>query len=108
MPYLMVESEERSDSPSKKKIRGIKNHSAEGSLKEFIPNKKVSYAWQPKWYPPGFPETTVTWELEEIDSNKTRVGVSSFRLYRKRRREIILYRTRQRLVLLLGSIRKTL
>ncbi len=44
----------------------------EGIVKEFIPNKKVSYTWQYK-DAPEFPETTVTWELEEIDGNKTRV-----------------------------------
>src|SRR5712692_6414847 len=42
----------------------------EGTVKEFIPNKKVSYTWQLK-DTPGFPETTVTWELEEIEANKT-------------------------------------
>jgi len=46
--------------------------SSEGIVKEFIPNKKVSYTWQFK-DAPEFPETTVTWELEEIDANKTRV-----------------------------------
>ena len=49
-----------------------RDHSAEGTVKEFIPNKKVSYTWQLN-DTPGFPETTVTWELEEIDGNKTRV-----------------------------------
>lgn len=44
----------------------------EGTVKEFIPGKKVSYTWQFK-DAPEFPETIVTWELEEIDHNKTRV-----------------------------------
>jgi uncharacterized protein YndB with AHSA1/START domain len=43
-----------------------------GTVIEFIPNKKVSYTWQLKDIP-DFPETTVSWELEEIDANKTRV-----------------------------------
>ena len=37
---------------------------------------------------PAFPETTVTWELEDIDGNKTRVELSSLRLYRKRRTKL--------------------
>src|SRR5437870_9120876 len=44
----------------------------EGTVKEFIPNKRVSYTWQFK-DAPEFPETTATWELEETDTNKTRV-----------------------------------
>jgi uncharacterized protein YndB with AHSA1/START domain len=44
----------------------------EGTIIEFIPNKKVSYTWhQPNI--PDFPKTVVTWELEEIADNKTRV-----------------------------------
>ena len=39
---------------------------------EFIPNKKASYTWQLK-DTPEFPDSTVTWELEEIDAIKTRV-----------------------------------
>jgi uncharacterized protein YndB with AHSA1/START domain len=52
-----------------------KEHStkhSEGIVKEFVPNKKVSYTWQPG-DKPGFPETTVTWELEEINLQKTKV-----------------------------------
>ena len=44
----------------------------EGTIKEFVPGKKVSYTWQFK-DTPEFPETIVTWELEEIDNNKTKV-----------------------------------
>jgi uncharacterized protein YndB with AHSA1/START domain len=44
----------------------------EGVITEFIPNKKVSYTWhEPNT--PDFPSTVVTWELEEIAYNKTRV-----------------------------------
>jgi uncharacterized protein YndB with AHSA1/START domain len=50
------------------------DYSPQGKVKEFIPNKKVSYTWQLK-DTPGFPETTVTWELEQIDPNKTRVNL---------------------------------
>jgi uncharacterized protein YndB with AHSA1/START domain len=44
----------------------------EGTVKEFIPSKKLSYTWRFN-DTPEFPETIVTWELEEIDHNKTRV-----------------------------------
>jgi len=44
----------------------------EGTIKEFIPGKKLSYTWQFN-DTPEFPETIVTWELEEIEHNKTRV-----------------------------------
>ena len=44
----------------------------EGTIIEFIPNKKISYTWQES-NTPDFPSTVVTWELEEIADNKTRV-----------------------------------
>lgn len=47
-----------------------RDYISEGTVKEYIPNKKISYTWQ---WNPEFPETTVTWELKEIDANKTRV-----------------------------------
>jgi uncharacterized protein YndB with AHSA1/START domain len=46
-----------------------RDYSPEGTIKEFILNKKVSYTWQLK-DTPEFPETTITWELEEIDAIK--------------------------------------
>jgi len=48
------------------------DYNPQGTVKELIPDKKVSYTWQLKDIP-EFPETTVTWELEKIDANKTRV-----------------------------------
>lgn len=44
----------------------------EGKILEIIPNKKVSYVWKYP-YSPNFPETIVTWDLEEISKNRTRV-----------------------------------
>ena len=44
----------------------------EGTIIEFIPNKKVSYTWR-QTNTPDFPRTIVTWELEEIADNKTQV-----------------------------------
>ena len=44
----------------------------EGTIIEFIPNKKISYTWR-QTNTPDFPRTIVTWELEEIADNKTQV-----------------------------------
>jgi uncharacterized protein YndB with AHSA1/START domain len=44
----------------------------EGEIIEFVPNKKLSYTWRPN-HIPNFPRTIVTWTLEEIGKNKTRV-----------------------------------
>src|ERR671939_431262 len=44
----------------------------EGTIIEFIPNKKVSYTWR-QTNIPDFPNTVVTWELEEMTDNKTQV-----------------------------------
>ncbi len=47
----------------------------EGRVVEFVPNKKLVYTW--KWNGmSGFPETRVSWELEELNKNKTRVGLA--------------------------------
>jgi len=47
----------------------------EGKVLEFVPNKKLSYTWQHKEIP-DFPETVVTWELEQVSKNKTRVKLT--------------------------------
>ena len=44
----------------------------EGTIIEFIPNKRISYTWQEP-NTPDFPRTVVTWELEKIEDDKTRV-----------------------------------
>ncbi|MGA9168084.1 MAG: SRPBCC domain-containing protein [Nitrososphaeraceae archaeon] len=49
-----------------------RDYIVEGSIIEFIPNKKISYTWQYKDIP-EFSETIVSWELEELERNKTRV-----------------------------------
>jgi uncharacterized protein YndB with AHSA1/START domain len=43
---------------------------AEGTVTEFILNKKISYTWENS-AEPDFPRTVVTWELEKIDNDKT-------------------------------------
>jgi uncharacterized protein YndB with AHSA1/START domain len=43
---------------------------AEGTVTEFILNKKISYTWENS-AEPDFSRTVVTWELEKIDNEKT-------------------------------------
>jgi uncharacterized protein YndB with AHSA1/START domain len=42
----------------------------EGTVTEFILNKKISYTWENS-AEPDFSRTVVTWELEKIDNEKT-------------------------------------
>ncbi|MFZ0328805.1 MAG: SRPBCC domain-containing protein [Nitrososphaeraceae archaeon] len=44
----------------------------EGVIVEITPNKKISYTWEHLTIP-DFPKTVVTWELEKIDENKTKL-----------------------------------
>jgi uncharacterized protein YndB with AHSA1/START domain len=52
-----------------------KNYYMEGTITQFVPNKRLSYSWKFK-DTPNFPETLVTWELEQISPNKTLVKLS--------------------------------
>ncbi|QLH08751.1 SRPBCC family protein [Candidatus Nitrosotenuis sp. DW1] len=47
----------------------------EGEIVEFVPNKKLAYTWIPMGIP-DFPRTIVTWNLEKIGQNKTRVTLT--------------------------------
>ncbi|MDW0118974.1 MAG: SRPBCC domain-containing protein, partial [Nitrososphaeraceae archaeon] len=47
----------------------------EGTIMEIVPNKRLSYSWKFK-DTPNFPATLVTWELEQINPNKTLVKLS--------------------------------
>jgi uncharacterized protein YndB with AHSA1/START domain len=53
------------------------NNTLNGKILEYVPNKKLSYTFIPgdKYMPDGIrvPPTTVTWNIEEIGKNKTRV-----------------------------------
>ena len=51
---------------------GKENHRVEGKILEIIPNKKISYSWVNK-SDPNFPNTVVTWTLDIVDGNKTKV-----------------------------------
>jgi uncharacterized protein YndB with AHSA1/START domain len=54
-----------------------RNYVMEGTVLDFVPNKKLSYTWTFNDVP-AFPKTAVTWELESVepDSNKTRVRLT--------------------------------
>ncbi|MBI5698127.1 MAG: SRPBCC domain-containing protein [Thaumarchaeota archaeon] len=47
----------------------------EGEVLEFVSNKRLSYTWTPNKFA-NFPRTVVTWNLEEIDKNKTRLTLT--------------------------------
>lgn len=47
----------------------------EGKVKEFIPNKKISYTWKFD-DTPDFPETIVTWRLGQFEGNKTKLELT--------------------------------
>jgi len=47
----------------------------DGTIIEFVPNKRLSYTWKFDDIP-DFPETYVTWELEQIKPNKTKVNLA--------------------------------
>ena len=47
----------------------------EGRVLEFVQDKKLAYTWQFKDIP-DFPETVVTWELEQVSQDKTRVTLT--------------------------------
>ena len=59
--YILLDSEYRQ-----------MDYFTEGTITEFVPNKKVSYTWQEPSIP-DFPTTVVTWELEKMENNKTRL-----------------------------------
>ena len=58
----------------KPKMKMDRDFHNEGRVLEFIPNKKLVYTWRWKEMT-GFPDTIVTWELEQ-DKNKTRVTLT--------------------------------
>jgi uncharacterized protein YndB with AHSA1/START domain len=57
----------------------------EGTIKEFVRNKKLSYSWKYR-DTPDFPETTVVWELVEITPWQNQSGVNPFRIHRRGKR----------------------
>lgn len=49
--------------------------STKGRILDLVKNKKLAYTWQHEGVP-DFPETVVTWELESLSSNRTRVTLT--------------------------------
>ena len=49
-----------------------KDYYMNGTIMEFVPNKRLSYSWKFD-NSPAFAETVVTWDSEPINSDKTRV-----------------------------------
>jgi uncharacterized protein YndB with AHSA1/START domain len=54
--------------------RQDRDYFPQGTIIEFVPNKKISYTWE---HPdiPDFPKTVVTWELEKIDNSRTKLDL---------------------------------
>ncbi|MGD1838017.1 MAG: SRPBCC family protein [Nitrososphaeraceae archaeon] len=49
-----------------------KDYHVIGKIIKIIPNKELSYSWRHKDNP-DFPDTVVSWKLEQLDKSKTRV-----------------------------------
>ncbi len=49
-----------------------KDYHVVGKIIKIIPNKELSYTWRYKDIP-DFPETIVSWKLEQLDKNKTKL-----------------------------------
>jgi uncharacterized protein YndB with AHSA1/START domain len=57
----------------KQQQRGGRGDYIQGTVIDFIPNKKLGYTWEIPDMPDS--KSVVTWELEEIDNNKTRLNL---------------------------------
>ena len=44
----------------------------QGTINEIVQDRKISYTWHEPNIP-DFPRTVVTWELEKLEDNRTRV-----------------------------------
>lgn len=49
--------------------------SSTGRVVDLVKNKKLAYTWQSEGVP-DFPETVVTWELESLSDNRTKVTLT--------------------------------
>ena len=49
--------------------------SSKGRILDLVKNKKLAHTWQAEGVP-DFPETVVTWELESLSNNRTRVTLT--------------------------------
>ena len=51
---------------------GTVDHAVVGKILEIVPGKRLSFSWK-NTSDPDFPDTVVTWSLEPLEGNKTRV-----------------------------------
>ena len=60
----------------KEKSEQLENdYIVEGKITELIPDKKLAYTWNPIGEP-ELENSVVSWNLEKLDSNKTKVSVA--------------------------------
>jgi uncharacterized protein YndB with AHSA1/START domain len=63
---------DKSDKLDKHLHKLDKDHHVVGKIMKIVPNKELSYTWKHKDIP-DFPETIVSWQLEQLDENKTKL-----------------------------------
>jgi uncharacterized protein YndB with AHSA1/START domain len=63
---------DKSDKLEKHLHKLDKDHHVVGKIMKIVPNKELSYTWKHKDIP-DFPETIVSWQLEQLDENKTKL-----------------------------------
>lgn len=56
----------------KEKSMKDKDHHLDGTILEYVKNEKISYTWHFEEIP-EMPRTVVTWTVEKIDGNKTKI-----------------------------------
>jgi uncharacterized protein YndB with AHSA1/START domain len=58
---------------SKEVTKEKKDHDVIGTIISIIPNKEISYTWKFVTKPEYNKNTIVTWKLEQLDNNKTKI-----------------------------------
>ena len=58
---------------SKEVTKEKKDHDVIGTITSIIPNKELSYTWNFTTKPEYNKDTIVTWKLEQLDNNKTKI-----------------------------------
>jgi uncharacterized protein YndB with AHSA1/START domain len=66
---------DKSDKLDKHLHKLDKDHHVVGKIVKIVPNKELSYTWKHKDIP-DFPETIVSWQLERLDENKTKLSLT--------------------------------
>lgn len=63
---------DKSDKSDKHLHKLDKDYHVVGKITKIVPNKELFYTWNHKDIP-DFPETIVSWQLERLDKNKTKL-----------------------------------